>query len=63
MVKQSDIRWRRLDGCFSHSDEIDDTALLSGLCEFETLDRVIAEMLRAERDYTAFGAANAPSPA
>lgn len=44
-------------------NEIDDTALLSGLCEFETLDQVIAEMLRAERGYTAFGAANAPSPA
>lgn len=44
-------------------NEIGDTALLSGLCEFETLDQVIAEMLRAERGYAAFGAANAPSPA
>jgi predicted DsbA family dithiol-disulfide isomerase len=43
-------------------NEIDDTALLSGLCEFETLDRVVAEMLRAERGYAAFGAANTPVP-
>ncbi len=43
-------------------NEIDDTALLSGLCEFETLDRVVAEMLRAERGYAAFAAANAPVP-
>lgn len=43
-------------------NEIDDTALLSGLCEFETLDRVIAEMLRAERAYAAFAAANEPLP-
>jgi predicted DsbA family dithiol-disulfide isomerase len=43
-------------------NEIDDTALLSGLCEFETLDQVIAEMLRAERGYAAFEAANAPAP-
>jgi predicted DsbA family dithiol-disulfide isomerase len=43
-------------------NEIDDTALLSGLCEFETLDRVVTEMLRAERGYAAFGAANAPVP-
>jgi predicted DsbA family dithiol-disulfide isomerase len=43
-------------------NEIGDTALLSGLCEFETLDRVAAEMRRAERGYTAFAAANAPVP-
>lgn len=43
-------------------NEIDDTALLSGLCEFETLDQVVAEMLRAQRGYAAFGAANAPVP-
>lgn len=44
-------------------NEIGDTALLSGLCEFETLERVVAEMLRAQRGYAAFGAANAPVPA
>lgn len=43
-------------------NEIEDTALLSGLCEFETLDQVVAEMLRAQREYAAFGAANAPVP-
>ena len=43
-------------------NEIGDTALLSGLCEFETLDRVVSEMLRAQRGYAAFGAANAPVP-
>ncbi len=43
-------------------NEIGDTALLSGLYEFETLDRVVAEMLRAERGYAEFGAANAPVP-
>jgi predicted DsbA family dithiol-disulfide isomerase len=43
-------------------NEIDDTALLSGLCEFETLDQVVAEMLRAQRGYAAFGAANEPVP-
>lgn len=43
-------------------NEIGDTALLSGLYELETLDRVVAEMLRAERGYAAFGAANAPVP-
>ena len=41
---------------------IGDTALLSGLYEFETLDQVIAEMLRAERGYAEFGLANAPAP-
>lgn len=44
-------------------NEIEDTSLLSGLCEFETLDQVIAEMLRAQRGYAAFGEANAPAPA
>lgn len=43
-------------------NEIDDTALLSGLCEFETLDQVVSEMLRAQRGYATFGAANAPVP-
>jgi predicted DsbA family dithiol-disulfide isomerase len=43
-------------------NEIDDTALLSGLCEYETLDRIIEEMLRAERGYAAFAAANEPLP-
>jgi predicted DsbA family dithiol-disulfide isomerase len=43
-------------------NEIGDAALLSGLCEFETLDRVIAEMLGAERGYAAFAAANGPAP-
>jgi predicted DsbA family dithiol-disulfide isomerase len=41
---------------------IDDTALLSGLYEFETLDQAIAEMLRAEREYASFEAANEPAP-
>jgi predicted DsbA family dithiol-disulfide isomerase len=40
---------------------VDDTALLSGLYEFETLDQVIAEMLRAERGYASFEAANEPA--
>ena len=44
-------------------NEIGDTALLSGLCEFETLDAVVTELLRAERGYAEFGAANAPTPA
>ncbi len=44
-------------------NEIGDTALLSGLCGFETLDQVTAEMLRAERGYAEFDAANAPVPA
>jgi hypothetical protein len=43
-------------------NEIGDAALLSGLCEFETLDQVVAEMLRAERGYAAFELANAPAP-
>jgi predicted DsbA family dithiol-disulfide isomerase len=43
-------------------NEIGDTALLSGLYEFETLDQVVAEMFRAERGYAAFGEANAPIP-
>ncbi len=43
-------------------NDIDDTALLSGFYEFETLDRVIEEMLRAQRAYAAFGAANEPIP-
>ncbi len=47
---------------FLLENEIGDTALLSGLYEFETLEQVVAEMLRAERGYAAFGAANAPAP-
>jgi predicted DsbA family dithiol-disulfide isomerase len=43
-------------------NDIGDTALLSGLYEFDTLDQVIAEMLRAERAYAEFGLANAPAP-
>lgn len=43
-------------------NEIGDTALLSGLYEFETLDRVVVEMLRAEHGYAAFGEANGPVP-
>ena len=42
---------------------IGDTALLSGLYEFETLDHAIAEMLGAERGYASFAAANEPAPA
>jgi predicted DsbA family dithiol-disulfide isomerase len=42
---------------------IGDTALLSGMYEFETLDQVIGEMLRAERGYASFEAANEPAPA
>jgi predicted DsbA family dithiol-disulfide isomerase len=41
-------------------NEIGDTALLSGLYEFETLDQIVAEMFRAEGGYAAFGAANPP---
>lgn len=48
---------------FRIRNAIGDTALLSGLYEFATLDQVIAEMLRAERGYAAFEAANAPAPA
>jgi predicted DsbA family dithiol-disulfide isomerase len=42
---------------------VDDTALFSGLYEFETLDQAIAEMLHAERGYAWFEAANEPAPA
>ncbi|MGC9993060.1 MAG: DsbA family protein [Candidatus Cybelea sp.] len=41
---------------------VDDTALLSGLYEFETLDQTIEEMLRAGRGYASFEAANEPAP-
>jgi len=41
---------------------VGDTVLLSGLYEFETLDQAIAEMLRAERGYASFAAANEPMP-
>jgi predicted DsbA family dithiol-disulfide isomerase len=41
---------------------VGDTALLSGMYEFETLDQAIAEMLRAERAYASFEAANEPMP-
>jgi predicted DsbA family dithiol-disulfide isomerase len=40
---------------------IGDTTLLSGLYEFATLDQAIAEMLRAERGYASFEAAE-PAP-
>jgi predicted DsbA family dithiol-disulfide isomerase len=43
-------------------NEIGDTALLSGLYEFETLNQVVEEMLRAERAYAEFAAANEPCP-
>ncbi|MGA8532785.1 MAG: DsbA family protein [Candidatus Tumulicola sp.] len=43
-------------------NDIGDTTLLSGLYEFATLDQVVAEMLRAERGYAAFAAANPPVP-
>jgi predicted DsbA family dithiol-disulfide isomerase len=43
-------------------NEIGDAALLSGLCEFETLDQVVAEMLCAERGYASFEAAHGPVP-
>jgi predicted DsbA family dithiol-disulfide isomerase len=65
-VRQSTQEFRTLPvtvvPAFLIRNEIGDTALLSGLCEFETLDQVVAEMLRAERGYAAFGAANAPVP-
>jgi predicted DsbA family dithiol-disulfide isomerase len=48
--------------CFLIRNDIGDTALLSGLYEFETLDHVVAEMLRAERKYREFELANAPAP-
>ncbi len=41
---------------------IGDTALLSGLYEFGTLDQAMAEMLRAECGYASFEAANEPMP-
>lgn len=41
---------------------VGDAVLLSGLYEFETLDQTIAEMLRAERGYASFEAANEPAP-
>lgn len=47
---------------FLFRNEIDDAALLSGLCEFETLDQAIAEMLRAESGLCGIRS-NAPSPA
>lgn len=43
-------------------NEIGDTALLSGLYEFETLNQVVEEMLRAERAYATFAATNEPCP-
>ncbi|MHB1550387.1 MAG: DsbA family oxidoreductase [Vulcanimicrobiaceae bacterium] len=41
---------------------IGDAALLSGLFEYETLERVVGEMLRAEDGYAAFAAANPAMP-
>jgi predicted DsbA family dithiol-disulfide isomerase len=65
-VRQSTQEFRALPvtvvPAFLIRNEIGDTALLSGLYEFETLDRVVAEMFRAERGYAAFNEANAPIP-
>jgi predicted DsbA family dithiol-disulfide isomerase len=65
-VRESTGEFRRLPvsvvPAFLIRNEIGDTALLSGLCEFETLDRVVAEMLCAERGYASFEAANGPAP-
>lgn len=65
-LRESTREFRRLPvtvvPTFLIRNEIGDTALLSGLCEFETLDQVVAEMLRAERGYASFEAANEPVP-
>jgi len=65
-VRQSTKEFRALPvtvvPTFLIRNAIGDTALLSGLYEFETLDQVIAEMFRAERGYAAFGEANEPVP-
>jgi predicted DsbA family dithiol-disulfide isomerase len=66
-LRENTLEFRRLPvavvPAFLIRNEIGDTALLSGLCEFETLDQVLAEMLRAERRYASFEAANGPAPA
>jgi predicted DsbA family dithiol-disulfide isomerase len=66
-LRENTLEFRRLPvavvPAFLIRNEIGDTALLSGLCEFETLDQVLAEMLRAERGYASFEAANGPAPA
>ncbi|MBV8374809.1 MAG: DsbA family protein [Candidatus Eremiobacteraeota bacterium] len=65
-VRQSTKEFRGLPvtvvPAFLIRNEIGDTALLSGLYEFETLDQVVAEMFRAEHGYAVFGEANAPIP-
>ena len=65
-VRQSTEEFRALPvsvvPAFLIRNAIDDTSLLSGLYEFDTLDRIVAEMLGAERGYAAFDAANAPVP-
>jgi predicted DsbA family dithiol-disulfide isomerase len=65
-VRQSTQEFRALPvtvvPAFLIRNEIGDTALLSGLYKFDTLDPVVAEMFRAERGYAAFGEANAPVP-
>jgi predicted DsbA family dithiol-disulfide isomerase len=66
-LRENTLEFRRLPvavvPAFLIRNEIGDTALLSGLCEFETLDQVLAELLRAERRYASFEAANGPAPA
>jgi predicted DsbA family dithiol-disulfide isomerase len=65
-LRESTQEFRRLPvtvvPAFLIRNEIGDTALLSGLCEFETLDQVVTEMLRAERGYASFEAANGAAP-
>ena len=65
-VRKSTLEFRALPvavvPAYLIRNEIGDTALLSGLCEFETLDQVVAEMLRAERGYAAFESADGPAP-
>ena len=65
-LRESTQEFRRLPvtvvPTFLIRNEIGDAALLSGLCEFETLDQVAAEMLRAERGYASFEAAHGPVP-
>lgn len=65
-VRRSTVEFRALPvtvvPTFLIRSEIGDTALLSGFYEFETLDQVVSEMLRAERGYAEFGVANGPVP-
>jgi len=48
--------------CLVLQNAIGDKALLSGLYEFETIERVIAEMLRAAHGYKVFASTNSPMP-